>query len=85
MKRIILLVTVAAMMAVMMVASAAPALALPEDFPPGEGPSVNAFEGLSTAVANVTKPKPKPPPRPPKDDSSDYLVVTLADASVTRT
>lgn len=80
MRRIILLLAVAAMMAVT-AASAAPAFALPEDFPPGEGPSVNAFEGLSTAVANVTKPKPKPPPRPPKEDSSDYLVVTLSDAS----
>ena len=65
----------------MSVASAAPAFALPEDFPPGEGPSVNAFEGLSTAVFNVTKPKPKPPPRPAQDDSADYLVVTLSEAS----
>ena len=81
MRRIILLLAVAAMMAVT-TASAAPAFALPEDFSSGEGPSVNAFEGLSTTVSNVTKPKPKPPPRPAQDDSADYIVVTLSDVSV---
>ena len=51
MRRIMMLLAVAAMMAVLVAASAAPTFAVPENFPPGEGPSVNAVDGLSTAAS----------------------------------
>jgi hypothetical protein len=60
MRRIIMLVTLALVMAAMMLASALPAFAVPGDsFPPegGEGPSVNASDGLTMAQRKSTKSK----------------------------
>jgi len=48
MRRIMMLLAVAAMMAVLVAASAAPTFAVPEDFL-GEGPSANAVDGLLKA------------------------------------
>jgi hypothetical protein len=77
MRRITLLVTVALVMAAMMVVTASSAFAFPGDtFPPSQaqGPSENAFGGLTTAVENTQKPKPTP--RPP---ISDLPVIKLQD------
>jgi hypothetical protein len=80
MRRIMLLVTVALVMAAMMVVTvvtASSAFAFPGDtFPPSQaqGPSENAFGGLTTAVENTQKPKPNP--RPPV---SDLPVIKLQD------
>ncbi len=77
MRRIMLLVTVALVMAAMMVVTASSAFAFPGDiFPPGQaqGPSESAFGGLTTAVENTQKPKPNP--RPP---ISDLPVIKLQD------
>ena len=49
MRRIMMLLAVAAMMAVLVAASAAPTFAVPEDFPPGVGPSADAVDGLLKA------------------------------------
>ena len=50
MKRMMMVLAVAAMMAVLVAASAAPSFAVPENFPSGVGPSANAVDdGLSTA------------------------------------
>jgi hypothetical protein len=77
MRRIMLLVTVALVMAAMMVVTATSAFAVPGDnFPPSQaqGPSENAFGGLSTAVENTQKPKPNPKPTP-----RDLPVIKLQD------
>jgi hypothetical protein len=77
MRRIILLVTVALVMAAMVVMTASSAVAFPGDtFPPtqAQGPSENAFGGLTTAVENTQKPKLNP--RPPV---SDLPVIKLQD------
>ena len=77
MRRIMLLVTVALVMAAMMVVTASSAFAfLGDTFPPNQaqGPSENAFGGLTSAVENTQKPKPNP--RPP---ISDLPVIKLQD------
>ena len=77
MRRIMLTVTVALVMAAMIVVTASSAFAFPGDtFPPGQaqGPSENAFGGLTTAVENTQNPKPTP--RPP---ISDLPVIKLQD------
>jgi hypothetical protein len=72
-----MLLTVALVMAAMMVVTATSAFAVPGDtFPPSQaqGPSENAFGGLSTAETNTQKPKPNPNPR-----TRDLPVIKLQD------
>ena len=63
MRRIMLLVTVALVTAAMMVMTASPAFAFPEDtFPPSQaqGPSENAFGGFDHGRGKHPKTKAKP-------------------------
>jgi hypothetical protein len=71
MRRIILLVTVAVVMAAMLVLGPGSATAVPgDDFPPGQGPSPNALKGLSKAEIKSSQ---------SKSTTNDIVIVKLID------
>jgi hypothetical protein len=59
--------------------AAAPALAESRVGTYSEAPTL---ERAATVEASKPNPKPKPKPTTTKDESADYLVVTLVDASI---